>query len=94
MHSDVGSSFYKILTNRQRWETFSNDVFDRQAAEVAKNEGHPYTDHTLEGFHDNIHAYVGQGALRGGAGHMFYPQYAAFDPIFWYVSPYCRCKKC
>jgi len=79
----VGSSFYRILTGRQRWETFSNDVYDRQAAAEASN-GAPVTDHTLEGFHDNLHSMIGQGRLQGGSGHMSSPQYAAFDPIFWY----------
>lgn len=87
IHGNVGSSFYKILTTPQPWATFSNDVFDSKAA--AEAGGKPHTDHTLEGFHDNIHGWVGQGKLRGGSGHMAFPQYAAFDPIFWYVSALC-----
>jgi tyrosinase len=87
IQSDIGSSLYKVLTAHQKWTVFSNDVYDNQAAEQANGQG-PYVDHTLEGFHDNIHVFLSQGKLgmgrqQKGSGHIGDPSYAAFDPIFW-----------
>ena len=83
IQSDVGSSLFKVFTVDQPWITFSNDVYDQTDANGDKRAGHEYIDHTLEGFHDNIHVFLGQGKLPRGSGHIGWPQYAAFDPIFW-----------
>ncbi len=86
IQADVGSSLYKVLTVSQDWATFSNDVAPAERVEITDTRGRRGTQdiyHTVEGFHDNIHVHIGNGALRNGSGHMGDPQLAAFDPIFW-----------
>ena len=87
IQTDVGGSLYKVLTAPQRWTTFSNDVYDEEDAQRVKDKNR-YIDHTVEGFHDNIHVFLGQGKLglgkkEKGSGHIGEPNYAAFDPLFW-----------
>jgi tyrosinase len=87
IQSDIGSSMYKVLTAHQKWAVFSNDVYDEDEAQNSK-DGKSYIDHTLEGFHDNVHVFLGQGKLgtgqkEKGSGHIGDPNYAAFDPLFW-----------
>ena len=67
----IGGSLYKVLALQQSWNNFSNDLHDSKTAQ------------SLEGWHDNMHNILGQGTLSGGSGNMAWPQYAAFDPIFW-----------
>lgn len=90
IQTSLGSSLYKILTTNQKWNDVSNDVYDEKLEAEARRRNTTYIDHTIEGFHDNIHVILGQGKLgwgqeRKGSGHIGDPQYAAFDPIFWYV---------
>lgn len=83
IQGELGIGLYKVLNLRQNWDSFSNDVLDARAQVEASKHHVQYVDHSLEGFHDNIHVVLGQGRLRNGSGHIGYPQYAAFDPLFW-----------
>jgi tyrosinase-like protein len=85
IQGELGIGLYKVLNLRQNWDGFSNDVLDARAQVEASKHHVQYVDHSLEGFHDNIHVVLGQGRLRNGSGHLGYPQYAAFDPLFWFV---------
>ena len=88
IQADIGSSLYKVLTVSQDWGTFSNDGAPVERVQVTDRQGNRDVHeiyHTVEGFHDNIHIHIGNGALSGGSGHMGDPQLAAFDPIFWLV---------
>jgi tyrosinase len=90
IQADVGSSLYKVLTVAQEWSTFSNDGAPSEVVEARDDQGNRVSHeifHTVEGFHDNIHGHIGNGAMRNGSGHMGDPQLAAFDPIFWFVVP-------
>jgi hypothetical protein len=91
IQSDIGSSLFKVLTVHQKWDDVSNDVYDRNHEAEARRQQTTYLDHTIEGFHDNIHVFLGQGKLgsgqeKKGSGHIGDPSYAAFDPIFWYIT--------
>jgi hypothetical protein len=89
IQADIGSSLYKVLTVSQDWSTFSNDRAPIERVMVADSQGKSDVHeiyHTVEGFHDNIHIHIGNGAIPGGSGHMGDPQLAAFDPIFWFVK--------
>lgn len=88
LQSDIGSNLFKVLTGHSKWITFSNNVFDNEEEEKAAAANRGYIHATLEGFHDNVHVFLGQGTLgtnrdKKGSGHIGHPSYAAFDPIFW-----------
>ncbi|KAK7688615.1 hypothetical protein QCA50_008153 [Cerrena zonata] len=54
------------------WASFSHHASDKGKDKDSDNT----TKSSLEAIHDNIHVFVGHG------GHMGYPDYAGFDPIF------------
>jgi len=89
LQSDIGTSLYKVLTAHQKWINFSNNVYDNEEEARQARKNINYIDHTLEGFHDNVHVFLGQGKLgigrrqERGSGHIGNPAYAAFDPMFW-----------
>ncbi|EKM78930.1 hypothetical protein AGABI1DRAFT_114468 [Agaricus bisporus var. burnettii JB137-S8] len=59
---------YNMLKFNANWEAFSNHgEFDDTHA------------NSLEAVHDDIHGFVGRGAIRGHMTHALF----AFDPIFW-----------
>ncbi|KAI8614756.1 hypothetical protein BC830DRAFT_1169129 [Chytriomyces sp. MP71] len=55
-----------------KWADFSNHSMDN-------NHTQPGNYHSLEYVHDQVH-----GTISGGAGHMGYPEVAAYDPIFYF----------
>ncbi|OLL25127.1 Tyrosinase [Neolecta irregularis DAH-3] len=59
---------YALLTYVNSFEVMSNHSW---------TESHPGSHDSLESIHDIIHNTIGQ------AGHFAYPDFAAFDPIFW-----------
>ncbi|KAL0567066.1 hypothetical protein V5O48_014930 [Marasmius crinis-equi] len=54
------------------YDEFSNHTVQ------STNQLHYYTADSLEGVHDSMHD------ILGGNGHMGYPDYAGFDPIFYF----------
>jgi tyrosinase len=67
-------SLWRVMLDNQNWMTMSNhfDSTNRRASN--------YTLNSLEGFHDDIHGYLGSGPNSGNgdspSGHMAMPQYA------------------
>ena len=82
----VGAKFYALLNDVHTYNQFSNKSFDidpRTAdppiVGVPKGSGAV----SIEGFHDDIHGWLGGSSREPLVGHMRIPSYASYDPVFW-----------